>query len=63
MWQPIETAPDHRCLMSDGTRVTVGRKLDWGDEEVEFIDYTIPDHVMDTFAPTHWQPLPEPPPS
>ena len=67
MWQPIETAPDLENIilfafigylgpgvrnwrMETGHRLIDGTWV-WGGQELRVWDY----------APTHWQPLPEPP--
>lgn len=62
-WQPIETAPDDGTPMlvtwpcTSGADVTVATKIEvWRD-------YYSGDHLAAQERPTHWMPLPEPPPN
>ena len=66
-WQPIETAP------RDGTFVLVcgpdgvdkAQFRDWSFEPAWTRDYTASyeNDLADVTAPTHWMPLPPPPPN
>lgn len=49
-WQPIETAPEGRCIVhfSDGDIIMCHPK-DWINED------------GDDYWPTHWMPMPAPP--
>lgn len=55
-WQPIETAPQelyNNVLLWDGRDVRLG--FYWPRREEFYSDFAV-------VYPTHWMPLPEPPP-
>ena len=59
-WQPIETAP------RDGTEILawdgIGMKFAWRYEDRWIYDIEMESPYLTLWHPTHWQPLPSPPP-
>ena len=63
-WQPIETAP------KDGTWIMICRPTTYASKlgcalvywDDHFACWHDGDYHSDHYAPTHWMPLPEPPP-
>ena len=70
-WQDMSTAPKDatewqhdrtRVLLTDGVRISIGQWADgaWTDEsEIRWVGDDGAFH--ETWYPSHWQPLPEPP--
>lgn len=61
-WQPIETAP------RDGTEILCCECVEifigfWSGNNVDgyWDSYEEGAHYIDSYSPTHWMPLPEPP--
>lgn len=63
-WRPISEAPkDSECLVSDGVDCMVGY-FEWTDDDG--MDHWTSSNCIDQyygFIPTHWQPLPNKPPT
>jgi hypothetical protein len=63
-WKPIETAPSHEVLLSDGCHVATAKGSigsSWYptyDGDMVYEDNRL---VTLDWEPTHWMPLPEPP--
>jgi len=62
-WQPIETAPHNkRILIQSNTASCNEMAMAWWDRSDDKLYYA-PQGGLVQWKPTHWMPIPEPPPS